>query len=182
MLKKSIKYTDFNGDQVTEDFYFNLSKAELVELELSHEGGLKNSLEKIVADEDGAGIVRELKNIILKSYGKKSADGRRFIKNQELRDDFESTEAYSELFMSLATDAGAAAEFVQGIVPTDLTDEDVAKIANQSAEISEAESKKRVVTPAEVANMEPPEFARLKEEINAGKAMIKDPSDPLQVE
>jgi hypothetical protein len=122
MLKKSITYDDYVGTTVTEDFFFNLSKAELVELELSHKDGLSASLQKIVASEDGAEIIKEFKNIILKSYGEKSEDGRRFIKNQHLRDEFESTEAYSVLFMELVTDAEAAAAFIRGIMPQGLVD------------------------------------------------------------
>lgn len=124
MLKKPITYEDFNGDTVTEDFYFNLSRAELVELELSHEGGLAASIKKIIDAENGAEIIAEFKKLILKAYGKKSGDGRRFIKNRQLREEFESSEAYSVLFMELVTDAEAAAVFVNGIVPQGLVGED----------------------------------------------------------
>lgn len=120
MLKKTIKYTDFNEEEVVEDHYFHLSQAELVELEMSHEGGLSESLKKIIAAEDGKSIIKEFKNIILSSYGKKSADGRRFIKTQEMRDEFESSEAYSTLFMELVTNPEAAIEFINGIVPSKL--------------------------------------------------------------
>lgn len=122
MLKKTITYTDFNGVERTEDFYFNLTKAELVELEVGHQGGLSDSLQKIVAAEDGGAIIREFKTIILKAYGKRSEDGSRFIKNQQLRDEFETSEAYSVLFVQLVTDADAAAKFVSGIMPQDLMD------------------------------------------------------------
>ena len=117
MLKKTITYTDYDGVQRTEDFYFNLSKAEIAEMELSTAGGLDKTINRIVAEQDGARIIALFKDLVLKSYGKKSDDGRRFIKNQELRDDFAQTEAYSDLFMELATDADAAAAFVNGIVP-----------------------------------------------------------------
>lgn len=120
MLKKSITYDTFSGERVTEDFYFNLTKAELVELEVSHKGGLSDSLKKIIASEDGSEIIKQFKEIILKAYGQKSDDGRRFIKNQQLRDEFESTEAYSVLFMELVTNAEAAAEFVRSVIPQDL--------------------------------------------------------------
>lgn len=128
MLKKSITYEDYNGESVTEDFYFNLSKAELVELEVSHVGGLSESLKNIVATEDGGEIIREFKNIIMKSYGQKSPDGRRFIKNDQLRQEFESSEAYSVLFMDLVTNAESAAEFVQGIMPRGLAEENQLKL------------------------------------------------------
>jgi hypothetical protein len=124
VLKKSITYNDYNGGTVTEDFYFNLSKAELIELELSHAGGLSESLKRIVASENGAEIIKEFKNIILTAYGKRSEDRKRFIKNQQLRDEFQSTEAYSVLFVELVTDVDAATEFVQGIMPEGLTESD----------------------------------------------------------
>ena len=117
MLKKTIKYVDFDGKERTEDFYFNLTKAEVTEMELTAEGGLKNKLEKIVAAQDSKKIIEEFKGLILKAYGEKSPDGKRFIKNQELRDAFEQTEAYSELFMELATNAEAASAFVNGVIP-----------------------------------------------------------------
>lgn len=117
MIKKTITYTDYDGVERTEDFYFNLSKAEIAEMELSTAGGLDKTINRIIAEQDGARIIALFKDLVLRSYGKKSDDGRRFIKNQELRDDFSQTEAYSELFMELATDSEAAAAFVNGIVP-----------------------------------------------------------------
>jgi hypothetical protein len=118
MLKKTITYTDFNGLERTEDFYFNLTKAEVAEMEMSTEGGLVQKLEKIIQTQDGKQIMAIFKDIILKAYGEKSPDGKRFVKNQDLRDAFEQTEAYSELFMECATDAEAAASFMNAIVPT----------------------------------------------------------------
>lgn len=122
MLKKNIKYVDYDGNERTEDFYFNLNKAEIVELELGTTGGLTKTLEKIVQEKDNKRIVEYFKAIILKAYGEKSADGRRFIKSQELRDSFEQTEAYAELFMELSSNAKAAAEFISGIVPKEAAD------------------------------------------------------------
>jgi hypothetical protein len=118
MLKKTIKYVDFDGNERTEDFHFNLTKAEVTEMELSTQGGLVKMLEKIVAEQDSKRIIEIFKDLILKSYGEKSPDGKRFIKNQELRDAFSQTEAYSELFMTLATNAEESAAFINGIVPT----------------------------------------------------------------
>jgi len=118
MLKKTITYTDFNGLERTEDFYFNLTKAEVAEMEMSTEGGLVQKLEKIIQTQDGKQIMAIFKDIILKAYGEKSPDGKRFVKNQDLRDAFEQTEAYSELFMECATDAEAAASFMNAIVPS----------------------------------------------------------------
>ena len=117
MLKKTFTYTDYNGVERTEDHYFNLSKAELMEMELSTTGGLAEMINKIVAAQDAPAIVKVFKDLVLKAYGQKSADGRRFIKSKELSDEFSQTEAYSQLFMELATDSDAAAKFVNGIVP-----------------------------------------------------------------
>ena len=119
MLKKTFTYVDYNGVERTEDHYFNLSKAELMEMELSTTGGLAEMINKIVAAQDAPALVKVFKDLVLKAYGQKSADGRRFIKSQELVDEFAQTEAYSQLFMELATDADAAAKFVNGIVPAD---------------------------------------------------------------
>jgi hypothetical protein len=130
VLKKTIKYTDFNGQEVEEDLYFHLSKAELVELEMSTKGGLSESLKRIVASEDGKKIIAEFKNIILSSYGQRSDDGHFFKKNQELRDEFQSSEAYSTLFMELVTNTDAAIEFITGIVPAGLAEE-AAEIARK---------------------------------------------------
>ena len=120
MLKKTIPYKDYNGVERIEDFYFNLSKAEAMEMELSITGGLTEMIRKIVAAQDTPTIIATFKQIILKAYGEKSADGRRFIKSEELSKAFSETEAYSILYMELATDANAAAEFVNGIVPKDV--------------------------------------------------------------
>lgn len=119
MLKKTFTYVDYNGFERTEDHYFNLTKAELMEMELSTTGGLAEMINNIVAAQDAPAIVKIFKDLVLKAYGKKSPDGRRFIKSQELIDEFAQTEAYSQLFMELATDADAAAKFVNGIVPAD---------------------------------------------------------------
>jgi hypothetical protein len=123
MLKKSIKYTDYNGVERTEDFYFNLSKAELMEMEMSTAGGLAETITKIVAAQDQPAIIKLFKELILKAYGEKSADGKRFVKSDELSAAFSQTEAYSELFMELSTDSDKAAEFVNKIVPADLAKE-----------------------------------------------------------
>lgn len=120
MLKKTIEYTDYNDVKRKEDFYFNLTKAEIMEMELSTTGGLAEMIQKIIDTQDTPQIIKLFKDLVLKAYGEKSADGKRFIKNNDIRDGFAQTEAYSELFMELATDANAAASFVNGIVPKDL--------------------------------------------------------------
>lgn len=120
MLKKTITYVDFDGVERTEDFYFNLTKAEIMEMNLSVYGGLDKMLERIVAAKDTPKIVSTFKDLVLRAYGVKSDDGKRFIKNDKLREEFAQTEAYSELFMELATDEDAAIKFVNGIVPKEL--------------------------------------------------------------
>jgi len=117
MLKKTISYTDFNGNDQKEDFYFNLTKAEIAEMELSEKGGLSETIKGIVAAEDTPEIIKIFKKLIVDAYGEKSADGRRFIKSDKMREEFTQTEAYSELFMELATDSDAAAKFVNSIIP-----------------------------------------------------------------
>ncbi len=122
MLKKTITYTDYNGEERTEDFYFNLSKAELMEMEMSTSGGLAEMIERIVAAKDAPAIIKVFKELILKAYGEKSPDGKHFMKQRDgvkLADQFAATEAYSQLFMELATDDEKAAEFVNGIIPND---------------------------------------------------------------
>lgn len=120
MLKKTITYVDYNGVERTEDFYFNLSKAEVAEMELSVQGGFSKMLDEIVASKDNVQIVNLFKQMVLKSYGEKSPDGRRFIKSEEIAQAFAQTEAYSEIFMELALNEDKAAEFVNGIMPANL--------------------------------------------------------------
>ena len=120
MLTKKITYTDYNGTERTEDFYFNLNKAELMEMELGTTGGLAEMITKIVAAQDTPSIIKVFKELILKAYGEKRADGKRFIKTEEIAAGFAQTEAYSNLFMELATDDKAAADFINGIIPADL--------------------------------------------------------------
>lgn len=129
MLKKTIVYTDYNGVERTEDFYFNLSKAELMEMEMTTSGGLAESIQRIVAAQDAPAIIKIFKDLVLKAYGEKSPDGKRFIKSDEISASFAQTEAYSNLFMELATDADAAAKFVNGIIPKDLQEKANSKVA-----------------------------------------------------
>jgi hypothetical protein len=117
MIKKAITFLDLDGNSITEEFYFNLNKAELVELEASTKKGLSDTLVDIVKENDRHAIIEHFKKIILMAYGVRSDDGRRFIKSQELRDAFEQTDAYSELFVELGTNADSAAAFINGIVP-----------------------------------------------------------------
>lgn len=127
MRKETITYTDYNGNKRTEDFYFNLSKAELMEMEMGTHGGFAEMIQRVVATQDQPSLIKIFKELILNSYGVKSLDGKRFEKNETIRREFESTEAYSELFMKLATDADAASKFVNGVVPADMAKEAEAK-------------------------------------------------------
>ena len=121
MLRKTITYSDYNGNERTEAFYFNLTKAEVTEMEMSTAGGLAVMIEKIIAAQDAPSLIKIFKDLVLRAYGEKSPDGKRFIKSEELSTAFSQTEAYSELFMELATDADSAAKFVNGIVPGDVS-------------------------------------------------------------
>lgn len=120
MLKKTITYTDYNDEERTEDFYFHFTKSELLEMEMSAPGGLEARLKRLISEHDNKKIVEWFKDLVLKSYGVKSEDGRRFIKSPEAQKAFSETEAYNELYWSLATDAGEGAKFVNGILPRGL--------------------------------------------------------------
>lgn len=124
MLTKKIKYTDYNGTEREETFCFNLTKAELMEMEMSTSGGLAEMIQNIVQTQDAPAIIKVFKDLVLKAYGEKSPDGKRFMKVNDagvpLSIGFSQTEAYSQLFMELATDADKAAEFINCIVPKDI--------------------------------------------------------------
>lgn len=117
MIKWPITYTDYNGEERTEDFYFNLNKAEVMEMNLSANGAYGEYLQRIVDQRDGKSIAEEFKRLIVKSYGEKSDDGKRFVKNEALSEAFTQTEAYSELYIQLATDPDAATKFIEGVLP-----------------------------------------------------------------
>lgn len=117
MLKKTITYSDYNGADRTEDFYFNLSMAEVTEMQLSTSGGYAAMIERLVAAQDMPAIFKEFKDLIFKSYGIKSPDGKRFIKSSELSTEFMQTEAYSVLLTEISTNAEKAADFVNGVLP-----------------------------------------------------------------
>ena len=122
MMKKTITYTDYNGIEKTEDFYFNLDMAELTELELSVGGGLSGHLQKITAANDVAEVIQVFKKILLMSYGQKEADGS-FSKSEELTKKFTQKAAYSKIFMDLATNPESGADFVMGLFPKDVMDQ-----------------------------------------------------------
>lgn len=121
MIAKTMTYTDYNGNTRTETFYFNLNKAEITKMEMSVKGGLAESINRIVAAQDTPAIIAVFEDLIKKSYGVKTPDGRGFLKRPEDLEAFMATEAYSDLYMELATDADKAAEFINGIIPADLS-------------------------------------------------------------
>lgn len=127
MYKKTIKYVDYNGNEREEDCYFNLTDAELTDMELGVDGGFSAMLNRIVKAQDVPALIKVFKEMIIKSYGIKSDDGRRFIKSPELAEEFTQTPAYNELYMSLATDEKKAAEFIRAIMPP----KTMAKVAEQ---------------------------------------------------
>lgn len=154
MLKKTIAFKDLDGNIVTDDFYFNLSKAELAEMEMSQKDGLTDYLKKIVAESDGPKLIEMFKKLLTMSIGKRGEDGRQFVKSQAIVDNFVQTDAYSELFVELATNAGSAAAFVKGIVPSDMAeaiDKAEAEGVKEPAWITEG----RTPTPEEVKNATP---------------------------
>ena len=117
MLKKTVTYTDYNGVERTEDFYFNLTRSELMETHLTTEGGMEEKVNSIINAKSQRELEKLFKEILLKSYGKKSPDGRLFMKNDEIRAEFEASPVYDELYMKLFTDENAAADFVNGVIP-----------------------------------------------------------------
>lgn len=117
MIKKTITYVDFDGNERKEDFYFHLTQAEVADWELSIEGGLSKSILNIIKSKDVRKIIPIYKELMIKSYGVKSPDGRRFIKNDDVRNDFIQTQAFSDLYMKLATDAEEGSNFIKGIMP-----------------------------------------------------------------
>lgn len=122
MLKKEISYEDFNGEKLTETFYFNLTKPELLELEVSYKNGIEGALKEMLEKDDRSGLLAFFKKTVLHSYGKKSDDGKRFIKTEELTEEFTQTNAYAELYMELLNNSDSAANFISGIVPSDLAE------------------------------------------------------------
>lgn len=120
MIKKTITYNDYNGNERTEDFYFHLTKAEITKMEMSTAGGLAEMIQRVVAAQDQPAIIAIFEDLIQKAYGVKTPDGRGFMKKPEFLESFVATEAYSQLFMELATDADAAAKFINGVVPADM--------------------------------------------------------------
>lgn len=178
MLKKTVTYTDLNGDETTEDLFFHLSQAELVEKEMSTEGGYSDMLQKIVETEDSKQIIAQFKDIILFSYGKRSEDGKRFIKSQQLREEFESSEAYSALFMEIVTNTDFAIEFTRGILPEALIKDATAQIEAATRpeveQVADAEKEVRIVTKADILAMDQEQLAAFGAAVSLGEAKLAD--------
>lgn len=133
MLAKKVTYTDFNGEERTETFYFNLTKAEVAEMQLTHPGGYTEYIQRIIDSKQQEEIIRIFKELLLKSYGEKSEDGKHFRKSKEISEEFSNTEAYSEIFVELMTNANEAAAFVNGIMPkVDMTEDQKAELARKT--------------------------------------------------
>ena len=130
MLKKTINYTDYNGTQRSETHYFNLNKAEVMDWEMSMSGGLSEWIKTVVATQDAPTLMKLFKDLITKSYGVKSADGKRFVKSEELTNEFIQTEAYTELYIELLTKEGAMSDFVKGILPSNMDAKAIAPANN----------------------------------------------------
>lgn len=124
MIKWSVTYVNYNDEEITEDLYFHLNKAELTTMQFEANGNFGQYLERLVNERNVKQLGQEFRKIILNSYGKKSDDGRLFRKSKEMRDDFEQSEAYSTLFMELITDENKAAKFIKGILPADLQNQE----------------------------------------------------------
>ncbi len=120
MFKKTVIYEDYNGDTQTEDFYFNLTKVECLELEYGFGPGesLSGSIQTLINAKDMSTVISTIKKILLNAYGIKSPDGKRFIKNDEVRETFEQSPAFEQIYWELVTDADKASEFIAGIVPS----------------------------------------------------------------
>lgn len=138
MITKTITYTDYNGVEKTENFNFNLSKSELIDMELTTPGGFANYLQKIIDSKDYPSIAKMVKRVIFMSYGVKSPDGKRFMKSEQLSEEFAQTPAYDKLYMEFVTDAKAGADFINGLIPDDMVDavnEAIAKNAKDNENI-----------------------------------------------
>lgn len=139
MLKKTVTYTDYNGEEQTEDFYFNLTKAELIELEVKHKGYLTEGINDAIEANDGTAIMAYFKDILSRAYGVKSEDGKRFRKTTDMSEAFLESPAYSEIFMEIITHPEYAANFVKGIAPVQLSEDEI-KSAMKKAEEKFAEN------------------------------------------
>lgn len=179
MLKKTIKYTDFADEEHTEDFYFHLSKTELVKMEVNTPGGLSEAFKKIMAGgavPDGKLIMKTFEEFILNAFGKKSADGRKFLKNEEDLEEFRTSGAYDAIFMSLVTDAEEAAKFLNAIMPAALMEEAEAIVRQQQMDIKTPDLENpapRIISSAALKEMELEQFKEMTEKIATGEVVVE---------
>lgn len=136
MYKKLIVYKDYNGNERKEFFYFNLTKVELSKWEVETSGGMREVLENIIKTQDRKGLVELFDDVIRRSYGEKSSDGKYFMKSEEILQRFISTEAYTTLFMELASNDAAASEFINGIMPSELLEEARKEAAKEGNDVA----------------------------------------------
>ena len=162
MLKKDITFTNFDDVEVTETWYFNLTKTELAEMELSMRGGFSEVLKTIGREKNPELVISTFKEILLKTVGKRSEDGRRFMKNQEIRDEFVEIGAYDTLFMEMITDADAAAKFINGVMPKDLVEETMKEMARQQVvELPDTAPPEKVLPVKKLEDYTPKELAEM---------------------
>ena len=133
MIKKTITYTDYNGVDRTEDFYFNLTKAELLRMEMGVKGGMTEMMNRMIAAQDAPALIEVFEELIHKAYGVKTPDGKGFVKREEDYEAFKSTEAYSELFVELISSTEASSEFFNGVIPANLAKQVEEEMAKQKA-------------------------------------------------
>jgi hypothetical protein len=171
LIGKTVTYKNFNDEEVTETFYFHLTKADLTELELSMNGGLTEAVKIMMTKQDAPSLIKAFKLVLKQAYGRRSEDGARFVKKDEWWDEFVSTNAYSDIFMTLVNDAAAAAEFIKGCLPKDLGD----KVDASSGEPKE--KKLSEYTRAELLDMPADKFSALVNKTKAGSL----PKAALQV-
>ena len=129
MIKKTVTYTDYNGEQRTETFYFHYTEAEILDMEMSEEGSFADRIQRIIDAKDKTALMKLIKKFVIDAYGVKSEDGKRFMKNDELKTAFLECPAYSDIFMEMVTNDEIAAEFVNGVIPSTMKDR-VAKPSN----------------------------------------------------
>lgn len=144
MIKKNITYVDFDGEERTDAFYFNLSKAELMDIELDYNGNMSEAMNIMLEKRDMKGVLGLLSKLVRKAYGEKSGDGKRFLKNKELEDGFATTDAFSNLLIELVNDEKKLEAFVTGVIPADMRDE-VEKRMEETREAEAAEKPKAKV-------------------------------------
>lgn len=176
MLKLPITYTNFNGEELTEDFYFNLTTAELAEMELGANGTFQEKLQSVIDSNDGQLIIDTFKDLVNRTYGEKSDDGKRFVKDKSLSAAFEFTAAYDIFFMRLVTDAGFAADFVNSVMPNDLSRQVKASQAEEARARSEASLQGHLQkpTPSEFQQVDTPPIVE-----NHGQPPVTDANQPF---